>query len=151
MSLQEWLNNGWLIAHKTSPHEIADLLAIADRDLTDADVAGLSTDWRFNIAYNAMLQTSTAALAAAGFRAAREAHHFRIIQSLQYTINADLKTITLLDMFRKKRNNGEYERAGAISDREAGEMIDAARQIRKNVSNYLQENYPHLIDASHSG
>jgi hypothetical protein len=36
MSLQSWLNNGWLRAHKTSPQEIQDLLEIVDRDLKDA-------------------------------------------------------------------------------------------------------------------
>jgi len=28
MSLQDWLRNGWLVEHKTSPAEIAELLAI---------------------------------------------------------------------------------------------------------------------------
>ena len=32
MSLQNWLNNGWLAEHRTSPQEIAALLAVADRD-----------------------------------------------------------------------------------------------------------------------
>ena len=71
MSLQDWLNNGWLIKHRTSPQEIANLLAIADRDLTDCQASGLSTDWQMNIAYNAALQASIAALAASGYRAAR--------------------------------------------------------------------------------
>lgn len=33
MSLPEWLRNGWLVAHKTSPGEITELLSLADRDL----------------------------------------------------------------------------------------------------------------------
>ena len=32
MSLQSWLSNGWLVTHQTGPQEIADLLAVADRD-----------------------------------------------------------------------------------------------------------------------
>ncbi len=93
MSLQDWLRNGWLVEHKTSPAEIAELLAIADRDLADCQVQGLSPDWRLNIAYNAALQASTAALAACGYRAAREAHHYRVIQSLALTIGAGLRGI----------------------------------------------------------
>jgi len=53
MSLKPWLNNGWLVPHKTSPQEIADLLAVADRDFEDCQTEGLSVDWRLNIAYNA--------------------------------------------------------------------------------------------------
>lgn len=86
MSLRDWLRNSWLVEHKTSPEQIAGLLAGVERDLANAIVAGLSDDWRLNIAYNAALQAATAALAAAGFRAAREQHHYRTVQSLALTI-----------------------------------------------------------------
>src|SRR5438128_484912 len=103
MSLSDWQKAGWLTGHKTSPQEIADL--------------------RLNIAYNAALQVATAALAAAGYRAAREAHHYRVIQSLAYTLGAESKVVSQLEQFRKKRNVGGYERAGSISDQEAAEML----------------------------
>jgi hypothetical protein len=32
VSLQDWARNGWLTEHQSSPQEIADLLALADRD-----------------------------------------------------------------------------------------------------------------------
>jgi hypothetical protein len=107
MSLKDWLRNGWLVEHKTSAGEITELLALADRDLADCRVQGLSADWRLNIAYNAALQTSTAALAARGYRASREAHHFRVIQSLALTVEADAGLVRQLDLFRKKK---EYRR-----------------------------------------
>lgn len=96
MNLGDWLKNGWLVEHQPSTREIADLLAAVARDLADCQVPALSEDWRFNIAYNAALQTATAALAAEGYRAAREQHHFRIIQSLAFTIGADKDTVTCL-------------------------------------------------------
>ncbi len=55
MSLADWERNGWLTAHRTSPNEIRDLLAVVDRDLADSAASGLSADWRMNIAYNAAL------------------------------------------------------------------------------------------------
>jgi hypothetical protein len=64
MSLQNWLNNGWLTKHQTSSQEITALLGLADRDLSDCRTSGLSPDWQLNIAYNAALQMATAALAA---------------------------------------------------------------------------------------
>ena len=118
---------------------------MADRDLGDARTAGLSADWRLNIAYNAALQAATAALAAAGFRAGRDLHHFRVIQSLRFTIGADSSLVAQLDQFRKKRNIGGYERAGTVSDREAGEMLDLAERIRKRVADWLQANYAQLL------
>jgi len=47
MSLQDWLKNGRLRAHKSSSGEIAQLLAVADRDLADAQIRELSADGRF--------------------------------------------------------------------------------------------------------
>ncbi len=66
MSLKQWLANAWLREHQTSADEIGRLLAIVDRDIQQSQVAGLGPEWRFDIAYNAILQAATAALAAAG-------------------------------------------------------------------------------------
>ncbi|MBN1637165.1 MAG: hypothetical protein JW920_11655 [Deltaproteobacteria bacterium] len=146
MSLQSWLSNGWLVSHRTSPQEIADLFAVADRDLKDSQTPGLSSDWQLNIAYNAALQAATAALAACGYRAAREAHHYRIIQSLAYTIEASPGLVIQFDRFRKKRNIGAYDRAGAVSDHEASEMVLLAQKIKKEIEDWIKKNYPELLD-----
>lgn len=143
--MQDWLNNGWLIEQQTSRQEIADLLGVADRDLADSQTPGLSPDWQLNIAYNAAIQAATAALAAAGYRPAREAHHYRVIQSLAHTIGADSRLIAQLDAFRKKRNIGEYERAGRVSDREAQEILALAKKVRGHVDAWLRENHPQLL------
>ena len=36
MSLNQWVDNGWLRRHKTSQEEIENLVMIIDRDLKDA-------------------------------------------------------------------------------------------------------------------
>jgi len=146
MSLQEWQRNGWLIEHQTSPEEIADLFEVADRDLADCQTPGLSPDWQLNIAYNAALQAATAALAAAGYRVVRDAHHFRVIQSLAHTIKADNSLISQFDRFRKKRNIIGYERAGMSSHQEAQEMVTLAKNLREDVKAWLRKNHPELLE-----
>ena len=145
MGLKDWLNKGWVVNHKTSPEEIADLLGVADRDLEDCKAEGLSSHWKLAIAYNAALQMATAALAACGYRSAREAHHYRVIQSLRYTIKADSIIIAQFDKFRKKRNIGGYERAWAVSDQEAGEMLVLAKRLSDDIEDWLKENHPELF------
>lgn len=145
MSLKDWLKNGWLVAHKPTKREIQDLLGVADRDLHDCQAAGLSADWRLNIAYNAALQLATASLAAAGFRAARESHHFRVIQALEHTIGAEQKLLDQFEAFRKKRNLGNYERAGTISDQEAKAMIELAKLLRSTVEAWIRTNHRKLL------
>jgi hypothetical protein len=145
VSLQDWLKNRWLVEHQTSRREITDLLNMADRDLAQSQTPNLSPDWQLNIAYNAALQMATAALAAAGYRAAKEAHHYRVIQSLAYTIKADETLIAQLDKFRKKRNIGSYERVGAVSEQEVKEMVALAKDLKDEVMKWLKKNHPELL------
>src|SRR5882672_11167506 len=116
-NLKDWLKFGWLKEHKTSRQEIDELFAGADRDLAASNTPGLHNDWRFNIAYHAALQLASAALAAAGYQAERSNHHYRVIEYLGLTLGVDATTIKKFDIFRKKRNISDYERAGGISDR----------------------------------
>ena len=144
MSLIDWRNFGWLRPHTTSRQEIGDLFAVADRDLQACQTPELVSDWRFNIAYNAALQLSTAALAAAGYEAERANHHYRVIQSLEYTLRVDTNTIGKFDLFRKKRNITDYERADTISETEAEEMRRLAATLRIGVEDWIRENHPEL-------
>jgi len=112
MSLQSWLQNSWLVQHKTSAEEIANLMRISDRDLVACKAKELPADWKLAIAYNAALQAATAALAAAGYRVSRDNHHYRVIQSLELTIGASRKQVDTFDGFRKKRNVSSYDLSG---------------------------------------
>jgi hypothetical protein len=145
MSLQSWLQNSWLVQHTASAEEIANLLRISDRDLANCRVPQLSADWRFAIAYSAALQAATAALAAAGYRAARENHHYRVIQSLEYTTAPESKLIDTLDGFRKKRNLSSYDVAGSVSDGEAEEMFKLATRLRADVEKWIGATRPELL------
>ena len=46
MSFAEWVKNGWLVAHKSSQQEIANLLGIVARDLKDSQAKDVSDDRR---------------------------------------------------------------------------------------------------------
>jgi hypothetical protein len=145
MSLSDWERNGWLTKHQTSPNEIRDLRQVVERDLADSDAEGLSADWRMNIAYNAALQAATIALAAAGYRAARESHHFRVIQSLRETIGVEAGVVATFDAFRKKRNITGYERIGLVSDADAEAMRALAVRLRGDVVAWLAKHHGRLV------
>jgi hypothetical protein len=145
MTLNDWLEKGWLVRHRPDRREIRELLGIADRAISDAQVKGISADAQLSIAHNAALQLAIAALAATGYRAGREAHHYRAIQSLAFTIGAGTDLVDQLDSFRKKRNISDYERAGAVSEHEAREMLTLAKTLRETVTVWLKKNHPELI------
>ena len=145
MSFVDWVKNGWLVAHKSSKQEIANLLGIVARDLNDSQAKDVSDDWRFAIAYNAALQAATAALTAAGYRASRENHHYRVIQSLELTLGKDAKFIRAFDAFRKKRNVSSYDIGGGISHREVEEMIGIAQRLQQDGEQWIRTNHGSLL------
>lgn len=121
------------------------MLAAIDSDLHNAQVPGLSADWRMSIAYNAAMRAATTALAACGYRAGRDAHHYRVIQSLELTIDLDERTVSQLEAFRKKRNISNYDRTGAVSTQEADEMLALAHTIRESVVDWLHAHKADLL------
>lgn len=141
-SLKDWLKNGWLKEHKTSREEVADLLAVADRDLAACKTPGLHNDWRFNIAYNAALQLASAALGIVGYKAERANHHYRVIDSLSHTLGTDALTVKKFDTFRKKRNISDYEQADTISEAEANDMRRLAEKLRGDLTAWIEKSYP---------
>jgi hypothetical protein len=145
VSFRDWVQNGWLTEHQSSAGEIRNLLGLADRDLRAFRVKELDADWRFAITYNAALQAATAALAAAGYRATRESHHYRVIQSLELTIGAAPKLIRQFDAFRKKRNIASYEVGGGVSEEEARAMAALAKALRVEVERWIRAHHPKLL------
>lgn len=145
MSLQNWLENGQIKAHRTSKYEISELFRAIDRDITDSQLKGLSADRRFATAYNAALLVSTMALAASGYRAQQEGHHYWSIQSLAFTLEIDAKIIKQLNAFRRKRNITDYERVGMASEEEIKNLVTLAKELRVMVVDWIKKNHPELI------
>ena len=145
VSLQDWLNEGRLKAHKTSRKEIEQLFAVFERDMTDARAEDLSADRRFATAYNAALMAARAALAASGYRTSGEGGHYWTIQSLAFTLQLDTSTITKFNKFRQKRNISDYEMIGMVSEQEVSEMVALAKTLRETVADWLKNNHPELI------
>ena len=146
MSLQDWQNNGWLRPHQTTPAQIADLMAIVDRDLADAQTDRLSPDWQFGIAYNAALKCCTILLHAEGWRPERTLAHYRTLQALPLILgNARRDDADYLETCRVKRNTVEYDVAGLASPEEARELLEFATQLRRDVFAWLKKKHPGLV------
>lgn len=146
-TLDVWVSSGSLQRHKTSPEEIANLLGIVERDVAESQTPGLSNDWRLTIAYNAALQAAKAALAAAGYRvsSSEKGHHYLLIESLRYTAEPPAADVYMLQRMKKKRNISDYEVAGAVTEREAEEMVKLAQRIHRQVREWLAANHPGLV------
>ena len=145
MTLQNWLEYGWLRPHQSSRKEITDLLRIIDRDLQDA-IGDISADWRFGIAYNAALKLCTILIYAEGYRAEKTLQHFRTLQALPLILGNHHETdAKYLDTCRNKRNVVEYDYVGGVSEDDVDELIGFVKELREKVIQWLRANHPKFL------
>jgi hypothetical protein len=151
MSLEKWVEYGWLRREPTSPSEIRDLLGIVQRSLADSRVEAVSTDLRFIAAFNAALSAATTALRASGHRTVTQAgHHVKTIESLELTVKANPKLIQRFKTFNNKRNKSVYDVAGAVSDQELETMVKLAIELKDTIIAWLQKSPRNTVSGSAS-
>src|SRR5215467_9938261 len=145
MSLEKWLEYGWLRREPSSANEIKALQGIVQRSLDDSRVEAISADLRFVASFTAALTAATIALRAAGYRTVTQTgHHTKIIESLELTIKADPRLIQKLKVFSNKRNKSIYDVAGAVSDQELKEMAKLANELHRLVTDWIKKAHPQL-------
>lgn len=145
MSLQKWVEYGWLRFHKSSKKEIADLLRIVDRDLQDAS-GDISADWRFGIAYNAALKLCAILLYAEGYRPEKNMQHYRTIQALPLILGKKHEQdAKYLDVCRNKRNIAEYDYIGGVTEEDVSELVGYAKELHDEVLRWLNKHHAELL------
>jgi hypothetical protein len=146
MTLEKWVEYGWLKAEPSSPEEIRDLFSIVTRALKDANVDVISDDLRFQAAFGAALTAANVALRASGYRTRVQAgHHQKIVESLELTVKADPKLIQKLKVFSKKRNAATYDAAGNVSQQDLEQALKVAIELQQDVVRWLKEKHPQLL------
>ena len=146
MTLQNLLRIGKLKEHQTTAAEVARLLAAVDRNLSDAAVATISDETRFDVAYKAVMQCALVAMLCSGYRpsTSEPGHHQTMIQSLPLTMEVSDDVWVVLDALRRKRNANDY-----TGDIITPDMVDTclthAKQLRKKLREHLAAHYPDLL------
>jgi uncharacterized protein (UPF0332 family) len=138
LSLQQWLENKWLVETTASGEEVHNLSAIAERDIEAASNQALPPEWQLNIAFNAVLQIATAALIVSGYRVTTKSHHYHAIESLRYTIGTSTEIVEQLQRFSKKRNVASYERVGMVTEGEVAELLALARTLHAELQSFVR-------------
>lgn len=139
-SLETWTDNGWLQRHDAAEDEIANLLAIVDREIQDADVPGLSLDAQLGMLYNAALKLADVALRLRGYRAHRDNAHYRTIASLPMTLGPDwVDSAGFIDHIRVLRHRSDYESVGVASPDEVTEIRLEVERLRPAVERLVKD------------
>ena len=126
-----------------SSAEIARLLAIAARDLDQAQFKNLHLDTRFALAYNAALQFATVILRLYGIRIRKTAFHQRTFSELSHHVDPEFKNLAAyFDRARRKRNILAYEQSGAASESEVADLLKQVKQFRIWVEHEVEKRMP---------
>lgn len=132
MLLNECLSDGRLKPQPANHAEIARLLAVADRDLADANVRGVSIDRRFATAYNAALQLATVVLRASGYRTSSAAagHHWVTLALLPELMGPE---------------QADYDRIDVVSKQDLAELLTDTLAFRDETLAWLRREHPELV------
>lgn len=133
MTLRQWLQNGWLQQDETTVAEIKQLLQVVDRDLGDAQATGLSSDGRFQHAYDAALQLCMIALRASGYRVRKgQGHHKYGIESLRHTLGDQWAEMTdHIERCSRLRGQAMYDRIGVVTEQDAQDLRLSGPQFQR--------------------
>ncbi|MEX2561373.1 MAG: hypothetical protein WD403_15730 [Pirellulales bacterium] len=147
MSLEQWLRSGWLQPFESTVAEIQKGFQVVDREISDAQVHGLSADGRFKHAYDAALQLTTIALKVSGYVVKKgQGHHKHRIDSLRYTLGAPWSTVAdHIERCSRLKGQVVYEEIGVVSEEEASDLLDAVKQLRSDVIDWLKMHHSVLL------
>lgn len=145
MSLQNLLGIS-LDAIAPDKAQVGKLMAAAQRNMDDSQLAGLSAENRFDAAYKAIMQLAMVALHANGFRTltSKPGHHQTAIQTLALTVGLPQPQVILLDALRKQRNLSDYS-GDLVPDATVVACTDGAQALMTHVRTWLTANRPDLL------
>jgi hypothetical protein len=129
----------------TDKAELDNLRSIVKRCLSDLNARGLSDEQCFIIAYDAARTLSLMIVRACGYRPKKLGGHYNTFIALEA---ADPTFVTISSYFntcRMKRNDSEYDFAGAITTTETREIIESVKQFQQDVEAWLTKRHPALI------
>jgi len=131
MPYEQLLNQRRIQPYNATKTEIKRLLDIAERDLSTAQsIISKDPDWCYNIAYNAILQSSRALMFSIGFRPRGEAQHATVVRFTRETVGQEyVDLVAVFDQMRRKRNKVVYEMASLVGSEEAKEALAIARSF----------------------
>ena len=135
----------YVTAEPTSKGELDNLRSIVARSLQDAVAAGLSTDARFVMAYDAARTLSLMLVRSEGYRPKSIGGHYNTFLALQEADPNFATLSTYFDGCRMKRNGCEYDFAGGVSDTDADGLLKAVQQFKVDAEAWMKIHHPNLV------
>ena len=128
--LENLVRIGQLKAEPATEEEVVGMLRSGVVRLADAKNESLSTESRFDLAYNAAHALSLVALRKAGYRSESR---YLVFQCTQHTLDLAAEHWRVLDAAHRKRNLAEYEGDIDVDDQLLEALIRVADMIASKL------------------
>jgi hypothetical protein len=128
--LENLVVTGQLKREAPDRQEIEGLLRSGSERLGDADLASLSANSRFDLAYNAAHALSLTALRWHGYR---PANRYIVFLTLAHTVDLPAEQWRVLDAVHKRRNRLEYEGFADVDEDFVASVLRVTREVAKRV------------------
>lgn len=107
-------------------------------------VAGLSTDVRFILAYDAARTLSLMIVRAEGYRPRAIGGHYNTFIALEAADPAFATLSSYFNNCRMLRNQSEYDFAGGISESDADQLLQEVKKFATQAEAWIAVRHPHL-------
>jgi len=103
-------------------------------------------------AYDASFQLCNIALRVSGYAVSKgKSHHSFTIGSLEYTLGQEQSENTIyLSKCSTQRHHSLYDHAGVVSEQDAQDLLETARQLRLEVLKWLHADHPNVLPKGYS-
>ncbi len=86
------------------------------------------------------------AIACAGYRVAGLGHHQVSFAAAELAVGSSVSAlVAYFELCRRKRNTLDYDAANVVSDSEAAELREKAREFRDEVEAWIAANHPNFV------
>src|SRR3990167_8062931 len=130
-NLKNLIKTNQLKAEEFDQNEFDGLVKSGATRIKDADNATLSSESRFDLAYNAAHALALAALRFHGYRP--DNSRYIVFQALPHTLNLDANVWRILDKCHHMRNIAEYEGFLDIDEQLLKDLIEASQIVLNNI------------------
>ena len=148
MNLEQWVqdNPDELNPEEPNPSAIKELVSVTEREITDAKSVS-SSEGKLTHSYAACLSIARSALAVCGFRirGGARSHHYKSIESLEYTIGLSPEEVREIQNYRQARHQSICDFASVVSESKADSALDTAEKLLNRYREWIKSNFPGLL------
>ena len=139
MSLEKFLRNSRLVKQTWTDEDLRNLLGMADQDLANSSVKGLTPDGIYKFGYGAAQALAAVIVRGHGYKTRGMGHHETLFQTLGLLLPAEKEVANYFNRCREKRNTITYKAPNQATAEQATELLKRTQSFQKVVIEWVKK------------